>query len=108
MLEYELLTGKPYGYTGDELLFTVHLLRNGLPENPGARRRKEVWDELFTKPHACIRASPLTKRYGWGVHCDRDGKMRLVPRESAEYRQLSRDASLQQFVALRNTRAPKA
>jgi hypothetical protein len=32
-----------------------------------------------------MRASPLTKRYGWGVHHDAQGRMSLLALESEEY-----------------------
>jgi len=32
---------------------------------------------LLSKPHPCLRASMLPKRYGWGVHYDGNGRITL-------------------------------
>ena len=45
---------------------------------------------FFAKPHPCLRASPLPKRYGWGVHYDAHGRIALYAMESEDYRRLSR------------------
>jgi hypothetical protein len=34
---------------------------------------------------ACLRASMLPKKYGWGIHFNSEGKMALVPMESPDY-----------------------
>lgn len=36
-----------------------------------------------------LRASALPKKYGWGVHFDKNGNAALYGRESQEYRKLS-------------------
>jgi len=47
----------------------------------------------------------LTKRYGWGVHADHDGRLALVGLGSPEYDRLSSDDSLRHLPALRTSRA---
>jgi len=89
-LEYELLSGAPGQYTQQEIQFAVHVRRLGLSPKEVKTRHKELWDEFFAKPHACLRASALPKKYGWGIHFDAEGRIRLVPMESPEYRQLAR------------------
>jgi hypothetical protein len=42
--------------------------------------------ELLSKPHPCLRASMLPKKFGWGVHYDSEGRIALYGKESPEYR----------------------
>lgn len=85
VLQHQLLTAQPYALTLEDLIFAVHVRRLGLSPQEAKTRAKEIRKELFAKPHACMRASPLTKQYGWGVHHDGDGRMALYGVESAEY-----------------------
>lgn len=85
VLEYELLSKNPYKYTRDELLFVVHVTRLGLTPADLKQRGSQIHAELFSKEHACMRASPLPKRYGWGIHHDEHGRIALVSRGSPEY-----------------------
>jgi len=89
MLEYELLSKSPYKYTHEELLFIVHITRLGLTPDDLKQRGKQIHAELFSKPHPCMRASPLPKRYGWGVHHDGQGRIALIARGSPEYTSLA-------------------
>lgn len=103
-LQHELLTRHPGELTEKELYFQVHCRRLGLSLDEAEARRDLIWQELFAKPQACLRASPLPKSYGWGVHYDADGRIRLVAVESPEYRQLS-ESTLSQTAAMRSKRA---
>jgi Family of unknown function (DUF6157) len=106
VVEHELLSNHPYTFSNEELIFEVHVRRQGLSEDDVKARRQELWDELFSKSHACMRASSLTKRYGWGVHYDERGKMALVALGSDEYQQFARDTDgLKLLVAMRSKRA---
>jgi hypothetical protein len=82
VLEYELLSQAPYGYTQEELLFAVHVQRSGLSEAEVTANRESLWAAFFARPRACLRASALAKTYGWGFHFDRDGRIGLVAVES--------------------------
>lgn len=88
-IEYQLLSGKPYGYTLEELKFATHVLHKQIPPAEVKARRQQLWDEYFAKPCACMRASPLTKQYGWGAHYNEQGKIAIYPVGSAEYRRLT-------------------
>lgn len=103
-LQHELLTRHPGELTEKELYFQVRCRRLGLSQEEVEARRDNIWQELFVKPQACLRASPLPKTYGWGVHYDADGRIRLVAVESAEYRKLS-ESALFQTAAMRSKRA---
>jgi len=103
-LEFELLQARPYAYTSDELLFEVHARRKGLSDT----ERDADWDEFFSRSQACLRASPLAKRYGWGFHFDDRGRVALVASGTEEYERLLADESLKQKKAMRSSRATPA
>ena len=54
---------------------------------------------------ACMRASPLPKSYGWGLHLDAEGKVALVAMESPEIRRLASSRAIAQTRAMRSRRA---
>lgn len=103
-IEYELLSGKPYGYTLKELKFATHLKHKQIPPAEANARRQQLWDEFFAKPYACMRASPLTKQYGWGAHYDVNGKIALYAVESEEYRRFVSDKNIKKYFAMRSKR----
>ena len=105
VLEYQLLSAHPYRYTLEDLIFEVHLARNQVSQEERATRGAEIRAELFTRSHACMRASPLTKTYGWGAHYDEGGRLALYRRESEDYARLSKDKRLDVVKAMRNHRA---
>ena len=84
-LEYELAAGQPYGYTQEELMYEVHVRHKEIAPEELEARGAEIRNEFFSKPMACLRASMLPKKYGWGIHFNEAGKMALIPVESAEY-----------------------
>lgn len=100
-LQYELLRDAPYRYTSDDVLFIVHALRNDIPQSEW----KEERARFFSKGQACLRASPLTKRYGFGVHNDGEGRVALVPLGSKAYAAFTSDLQLKQVKAMRSKRA---
>ncbi|MBE3013910.1 hypothetical protein IL992_32700 [Microbispora sp. NEAU-D428] len=93
VLQYELISGAPYGLTQEDVLFETWLRRQDLPADLPGERRAELRKEFFSRPQACLRSSPLAKRYGWGLLFDRDGRIALCPMESEEYRRLVEGAS---------------
>lgn len=99
-IQFEMLSQNPYKYTSDDVLFQVYVNKNNLTkeELPAAR------EQFFSKGQPCFRASPLTKRYGWGVHADQDGKIALYGRESAEYEQFLANTDLQRVSAMKSKR----
>jgi hypothetical protein len=99
-MQFELIQAAPYRYTSDEVLFAVYAARNRI-----APEELEVWRAaFFSKGQACLRASPLAKSYGWGIHHDREGKVALYARGSEEYDELRADGSLKQLKAMRSSR----
>lgn len=97
-ISFELLIDNPYEFTSDEVLFHVHAAKNQLKTKDFDTER----ERFFSKGQACFRASPLTKRYGWGVHFDADGRMAIYAIESDEYKNFLKDRSLTQLKAMRS------
>src|SRR5688572_28463013 len=77
-IRFELIKKHPYKYTSDDVLFQVYADRNDLTK----AEYKEARKQFFSYRQPCLRASALTKRYGWGVHSDADGKVALYGRET--------------------------
>ena len=100
-LQYALISEHPYEFTSDEVLFEVYTIRQSIL----ADARAEARDGFFAKDQACLRSSPLGKRYGWGIHYDADSRIALVPLGSDEYQSLAADSSLKQLKAMRSKRA---
>ncbi|KAA9349008.1 DUF6157 family protein [Larkinella humicola] len=99
-MQFEMLSRNPYQYTSDDVLFQVYVQRNDLTESerPAARQ------QFFSKGQPCFRASPLTKRYGWGVHSDENGRIALLGCDTEDYEKLSRDKNLQVVKAMKSSR----
>lgn len=101
--QYEIINDEPYEHTSDDVLFEVYAQRGNVGDERRARARAR--DEFFSKDQPCLRASPLTKRYGWGIHSDADGRVALVAVESDEYRALKSDSNVAGLKAMRSRRA---
>lgn len=97
-MQYEMISKNPYKFTSDDVIFQVFAERQDLTESELEEARKQ----FFSRGQACMRASPLTKRYGWGVHSDEDGKIALYACDSPEYKQLKED--LQTVKAMKSRR----
>lgn len=85
-LTWEVLTAAPpYSLTSDDVLFAVHVVRTGV----GERDRTAAKEAFLARSHPCMRASPLTKSYGWGIYSNATGHVALYGMETQEYRSLS-------------------
>jgi len=106
-LQYEFLTDQPYVLTLEDLMFAVHVRREGLSKTEAKSRTAEIRTKLFGKSYPCMRASLLAKKYGWGVHHDAMGRIALYGVESEEYRRFARGAvkEVAVVVAMRSKRA---
>ena len=98
--QFDLINTYPYKYTSDEVLFKIFVERNELDQN----EIDEGKIQFFSKGQACLRASPLTKRYGWGVHFDKEGKIAIYGQDSEEYQQFLNDDSLKVIKAMKSTK----
>lgn len=100
-LQFELVAHNPYKYTSDEVIFQVFATKKNLSSSQFQEER----ELFFSKGQACFRCSPLTKRYGWGLHNDENGKMALYPIESDEYNKFKNDKNLTIVKAMRSSKA---
>jgi hypothetical protein len=98
-LQFDMIMANPYKYTSDEILVTIYAQRNGIDS------LSQAHDTFFSKGQACLRSSPLGKRYGWGIHYNSEGKVALYPAESPEYQQYKADAALKHTKAMRSKKA---
>ena len=106
-IEYELAAGRPYYYTQKQLLFEVYARQHRFTPEELSERGEELRQSFFGKPQACMRASMLPKRYGWGIHFDDEGRLAIVPLESEAYRYYAEggDGNIRVVAGMRNRKA---
>ena len=80
--------------------FTVFANR----KNINKQDLKEEQQKFFSKGQACFRASPLTKKYGWGVHNDENGKVAIYGAETQEYKNFIADEAIKKVKAMKSKR----
>lgn len=97
-LQFELIAANPYKYTSDDVLFQVYVVKNEITPSEYEAAR----GEFFSKGQACLRASPLTKRYGWGVHHNHEGKIALHSSDSKEYQEFMQDENIVKWKAMKS------
>lgn len=98
-LQFEMMLEHPYRYSSDDVIFGIFAARNGLQGSLQTER-----EQFFSKGQACLRSSPLPKRYGWGVHHNAEGKVAIYPVDSEEYRRLAADTGVKKVKAMRSRR----
>jgi Family of unknown function (DUF6157) len=101
-LQFEMIAENSYKYTSDDVIFNTYAAKNNIT---GKMAMSTVREIFFAKGQACLRASPLTKRYGWGVHHNAEGKVAIYAVDSPEYKKLAKDKTLKQVKAMRSTKA---
>ena len=99
-LEHACLTGAPYALDHKRFSYRMHVEMADV-----AGKDALDFDEFHAKGQPCMRASPLTKRYGWAAHYDADGRLALVDPGSQAFAGLAVDKSLPQKPAMRTKRA---
>ncbi|WP_253579755.1 MULTISPECIES: DUF6157 family protein [Bradyrhizobium] len=67
--------------------------------------KRAAREAFFSRGQACMRASSLGKRFGWGVHADSEGRIAIYAIDSKRYQALVRDPKLTQVRAMRSKRA---
>ncbi|MEZ4661871.1 MAG: DUF6157 family protein [Caldilineaceae bacterium] len=100
-LQFAMVHKHPYEFTSDEVIFSVFAIRKEIPAAEWAEQR----ELFFSKGQPCLRASPLTKSYGWGIHSNAEGKIAMFGVESDEYQRLVADDSVVKTKAMRSKRA---
>ncbi|MCI5054489.1 MAG: DUF6157 family protein [Flavobacteriales bacterium] len=96
--QFEMLSKSPYTYTSDEVLFTVFATRKAIDKNEW-EAEKTLY---FSKGQPCFRASPLPKRYGWGIHSNEIGKIAMLSSDSKEYKALQADPNIKKVKAMKS------
>ncbi|WP_423149141.1 DUF6157 family protein [Rubrolithibacter danxiaensis] len=104
VIQYELLINNPYKFGHEDLIFEVFIRQKGIPEETPAAEMEKIKEELFSKGHPCLRASALTKRYGFGAHYNEEQKIAIYPMESKEYNAFLNDKSVKILNAMRTKR----
>ncbi|MDD2799482.1 MAG: DUF6157 family protein [Bacteroidales bacterium] len=99
-IQFDLLNNNPYKYSSDDVVFSTYAIRNNLTESEMEDARRQ----FFSEGQACLRCSPLTKRYGWGIHSNDEGKIAIWGVESEEYERLLQDSSVENVKAMRSSR----
>ncbi len=99
-IQYELIADNPYQMKQADILFETFMRHKNISE----AERTEQEMQFFSKEHACLRASPLTKQYGWGAHFDEEGRVALVAVDSAEYQTFANNPDIKQLNAMRSKR----
>lgn len=98
-LQLDAINKAPYSMTSDDLLFSTQCQKLGMENNETNRAA------FFAKPQACLRASPLVKTLGYGVHHDKNSKIAVFPIESEEYKSLLSDETIVKKPGMRSKRA---
>lgn len=99
-MQYEILAHNPYKFTSDDLLFQVFAERSDLTE----AEYKQGRAQFFSKGQACLRCSPLTKTYGFGIHADNNGKIAIYGMETEQYGQFQDNPEIKKVKAMRTKR----
>ncbi len=100
-IQFDIISKNPYQYTSDDLIFESFAIKNEIPKSDKQEARKQ----FFSKGQACFRASPLTKRYGFGIHSNDEGKIAIFPVESKEYQSFLKNPEIKKVKAMRSKKA---
>ncbi|MEZ0299945.1 MAG: DUF6157 family protein [Candidatus Methylacidiphilales bacterium] len=100
-MQYELIHDNPYTYTSDDILFITHARRQEIPKTQWDAARKE----FFSKSKACLRASPLVKHFGWGLHHDGQGRVAMYGAETERYKYFTEQSDVKVVAGMRSARA---
>jgi Family of unknown function (DUF6157) len=104
-LQYTMIADAPYKFTSDDVVFATSAPGRQFGAKATKKERSLARDEFFSKGQACMRASGLGKRFGWGVHADADGRIAIYAVDSKRYQALAKDAGIKQVRAMRSKRA---
>ncbi|MGQ0681444.1 DUF6157 family protein [Bradyrhizobium sp.] len=104
-LQFEMIGQAPYKYTSDDVVFATSAPGRQLGAKASKTERSRARSEFFSKGQACMRASGLGKRFGWGIHADAEGRIAIYAVDSERYLALARDPKLTQTRAMRTKRA---
>lgn len=97
-IQFEILSKNPYKFTSDELLINVIAER----KDATADELMEIKKTFYSKGQPCLRCSPLTKSYGWGIHANQEGKIALLSANSETYENLINDSNIKKVTAMKS------
>jgi hypothetical protein len=100
-MQFDMISRNPYKFTSDDVVFHCHAAKNEIPKTSLKAER----EAFFSKGQPCLRASPLTKRYGWGIDNDEKGRVAMYALGTTDYRKKAKDKSLIVVKAMRSKRA---
>jgi len=103
-LQYAMIAGAPYTYTSDDVVFATSARGRALDSKATKKERSLAREAFFAKGQACMRASPLGKRFGWGVHANAEGRIAIYAVDSKRYQALAADPDITQTRAMRSRR----
>lgn len=103
-LQYAMIVKAPYEYTSDDVIFATSASGRELDANATKAEKGTVRAAFFSRGQACMRASSLGKRFGWGVHANGEGRIAIYAVDSKRYQALARDPKLTQVRAMRSKR----
>jgi hypothetical protein len=106
-LQYRMLAEHPYTLTQEDVLFQTWLRRQDQLSEESDDQISQLRADFLSKPQACMRASPLPKRFGWGLLFDAEGRVALCPMESEAYQRILEgdDGGVTVLKAMRSRRA---
>jgi hypothetical protein len=99
-MQFEMISKNPYKFTSDDVLFEIFAIKNDITK----AEYKTAREKFFSKGQACFRASPLTKRYAWGVHHNSEGKIAIVGAETEAYQKFMENKDLKIVKAMKSAR----
>ena len=99
-MHYELISKNPYKYTSDDIIFQVYADKNDLVQS----EYKQARELFFSKGQPCLRTSPLTKTYGFGIHSDSNGKIALYGMETGEYQKFLLNSKIKKIKAMKSSK----
>jgi hypothetical protein len=100
-----MLAKHPYQHSSDDVIFETSAARRALKPGVAPKVLIATRAEFFSTGRACLRASPLTKLHGWGVHPNSSGRIAIFGVESEEYRRLAANPTIKHVSAMRARRA---
>lgn len=99
-IEYDLIHQNPYEYTQEEVQFLTYLVKNPMEST----MLEETRERFLAKPKPCFRASPLVKKFGWGIHYNDEGKISIYDVDSENYQQF---LHLEEITILKGMRSKR-
>ncbi len=99
-IQHDLISRNPYTFTSDDVIFAAYAEKNKI----APAKLEEERARFFSKGQACLRASPLGKTYGWGIHSNAESKVAIYAKGSKEYKKYVSDESLKHLKAMKSAR----